>query len=168
MKAGILILTIFLCTSNALAHNYFFGFAEVEYNDFSQKFEATITLTAHDLEKAFKSQGKNAGDLEVLNEKQSEIVEEYINKHFTITSGGNKCHFSLIGSETDLTGLLHLYFESSTFEITNSIDIHFSVLMEEYEEQQNKVTLYYRNQTYTMSFLQTERNQSITIEKPKE
>jgi len=36
------------------AHDYYFAFAEVEYNEISKRFEGTIIFTTHDLEKSIQ------------------------------------------------------------------------------------------------------------------
>ena len=44
-----------ICNSFAsMAHEYFFSFAEMEYNDVTRKFEITITATTHDIEKLYE------------------------------------------------------------------------------------------------------------------
>ena len=46
-----------------MAHEYFFSFAEMEYNDITRKFEITISLTTHDLEKIYEKKGGETIDL---------------------------------------------------------------------------------------------------------
>lgn len=154
--------------STSFAHQYYFGFAEVEYDYFSQRFEATLTVTSHDLELALKENGTPAGDLESLDSLQTLIVEKYINSNFKIESDGNTCTFSLIGHETELNGNIHFYLESSQIEIKESVDVEFMVLMDKYEQQQNKITLFYLERAYTLGFTRGKQRQTIQIVNIKE
>ena len=79
LKNLLLIVALLSLHSTSFAHKYYFGFAEVDYDFFSQRFEATLTVTAHDLELTLTKNGTSAGDLESLDSLQSIIVEDYIN-----------------------------------------------------------------------------------------
>jgi len=154
--------------SKSFAHQYYFGFAEVEYDYFSQRFEATLTVTAHDLELALKENGTPAGDLETLDSLQTVIIEKYINSHFKIESGDNKCVFGVVGHETELTGKIHFYLESSEIAVNSNIVVTFDVLMDTYDQQQNKITIYYQETAYTLGFTRGKKRQSIQIVNNKE
>ena len=146
MKSLLLIVSLFALHSTSFAHQYYFGFAEVEYDFFSQRFEATP-----------------AGDLEALDSVQSVIVEDYINASFKINSNGSKCDFTLIGHDTELNGKINFYLESSEIAIEGIIDVEIDILMDNYQEQQNKITLYYIDQTYTLAFTRGNKKQTIQI-----
>ena len=124
-----------------------------------------MTVTAHDLERALQSQNTDAGDLTTLNPEQKRIVENYINNSFSIKSNEKKCVFKLVGHESNLDGTLHLYLESSPLPIEDSIEITFNTLMEEYSEQQNKITLYCYKKIYTKAFTQRTQKQILVIYK---
>lgn len=163
-----LVVALTVMHSTSFAHQYYFGFAEVEYDYFTQRFEATLTVTAHDLELALNKNGTPAGDLEALDSTQKIIVEKYINSRFKIRSNDNSCTFSLVGHETELTGNINFYLESSEISIEKNIDVEFVVLMDSYEQQQNKITLYYLERAYTLAFTQGTQKQTIQIENNNE
>lgn len=150
--------------SNSHAHKYYFGFAEVQYNFFSQRFEATLTVTAHDLEMAFSAKNNEIGNLETIDSTQSVIITNYINSSFELKSGGNSCDFIIIGHETKLTGEVHFYLESTQIEIKESIEVEFDILMDTYKEQQNKITFYHLKRAYTVPFTQGNKKQTIQLE----
>ena len=54
MTRIVLFLALFFC-SHAYGHEYYFSFAELGYNDMSEKFEATLSVSTHDLESAINS-----------------------------------------------------------------------------------------------------------------
>jgi hypothetical protein len=163
LKYLIVIFLTLSIQSTTYAHKYYFGFAEVEYNSFTQRFEATLTVTAHDLELALKENETSAGDLVKLDSTQSKIVETYINEGFQIKSLGQKCRFKLVGHESKLDGTVNFYLESTEIQINESIIIEFDVLMQNYDAQQNKVTLYYADAMYTRAFTQGTKQQTIEI-----
>lgn len=163
LKSLLLITALFALHSSTFAHKYYFGFAEVDYDYFTQRFEATLTVTAHDLELALTNNGTSAGDLEALDSLQTVIIEDYINSSFKINSNDSKCDFKLIGHETELNGKINFYLESSEITIESTIDVEFDILMDNYQEQQNKITLYYQDRAYTLAFTRGNKKQTIQL-----
>lgn len=147
----------------SFGHNYFFAFAEVEYNDLTQKFEATISATAHDVEKAldgaFVLDSVSAGV-----PSHTQAAESYLNERFSIFSGYDRTTFHVIGSEVQLNDVVFFYLESEKIDLHGMIEVDFNLLMKEYPDQQNKITLYFRGRTFTATFLQNERKQRIVLE----
>lgn len=158
-----MIVALFALHSPSFGHKYYFGFAEVEYDYFSQRFEATLTVTAHDLELAVTKNGTPTGDLEALDSLQTIILENYINANFKINSNDLKCVFKLIGHDTELNGKINFYLESTEITITDTIEVEFDILMDNYQEQQNKITLYYQEQSYTLAFTRGNKKQTIQL-----
>lgn len=162
----IAILVFLLTASGSFGHEYFFAFAEVEYNDVSQKFEATLIVSTHDLEETLKVKDESLGDLMHIEygSTQQEVLETYLLKHFYIKSDENKAIMKLIGHEVSLDGTTNFYFESEPFALDESLRITFDLLMNEKEKQQNKLTLFIRDKSYTLPFLQSTRKQTIKLE----
>lgn len=152
--------------SIGIAHTYYFGFAEIEYNDITQKFESTLIFTAHDLELAMNNEGIAINELSKISTDTSLFsqVEKYINKGFIINSGIESCKMSIVGFEVLLNGSVNFYLESTRIEIENEIAIYFDLLMDEYPEQQNKASFTHRSQTKTVPFLVGQKNQTIKLE----
>ncbi len=164
-----IIIFLFLSYSASLsAHEYYFAFAEVEYNDISQRIEATLIVSTHDLENSLRIQHADNGDVfndlsEIKKDsEEEEHLEKYLLKHFKITSD-SPCHLKMIGFEVQMNGLSYFYFESSPFDLKNQITFTFDLLMNEYELQQNKITFLYREKTYTRPFLKDEKQQTINL-----
>jgi hypothetical protein len=151
-----------------MAHKFYFGFAEVEYNYFTQRFEATLTCTTHDLELALSTEESSISDLEEMSDEEEQIVTAYINSTFRITSQSKTCSFSLVGYENKLDGTSNFYLESSEIPIDSSIEVQFNFLMKDFEEQQNKITLYYSGKTTTETFVRTKYTQIIQLENKEE
>jgi Domain of unknown function (DUF6702) len=168
LKTLLLVVGLLSLHSTSFAHKYYFGFAEVEYDFFTQRFEATLTVTAHDLELALSKKGGPEFDLESSDSLQSITIENYINDNFAIQSGESKCTFKLVGQETELNGNVNFYLESTEIAIKNTITVEFKILMGYYKEQQNKITLYYKEKPYTLAFTRGEQKQTIQLENNEE
>ncbi len=162
------ILLILFCGIQSLAfsHDFFFAFAEVDYNDITQQFEATISVSSHDLERVFDDNSWSIDDLELIEEKSENFsfISEWLLDQFKITSNKRSIDLSIIGCEIELNGMIHFYLESTPTELSNAIIVKFDLLMANFPEQQNKLTLYYRDQTITKSFLQTAFVHEIRLE----
>ena len=162
------ILLILFCGFQSLAfgHDFFFAFAEIEYNDISQQFEGTISVSSHDLERIFHEKNWSIDDLESIGEHPDNFtsISNWLQDQFSIRSNNTAVDLSVIGCEVELSGMIHFYLESVPTKITNTLLIKFNLLMENFPEQQNKLTLYYRDQTITKSFLQTAFVQEIRLE----
>lgn len=160
------LLLAFILSTSALSysHDYFFAFAEVEYNDISKKLEATLTASTHDLEGAIRETEKTLNNIESIDKGSDDFkaLERYLLMHFKI-SGEQESNLKLIGFEVLMSGVTNFFFESSQMDLIDSLNIQFDLLMKQHQEQQNKITFYYRNKTYTRPFLYDVRNQEIKL-----
>lgn len=160
-----LLLALIISTSAlSYSHEYFFAFAEVEYNDISKKLEATLTASTHDVESAIRETKSTLKNIESINQGSSDfkILEDYLLEHFKVSSE-NESNLKLIGFEVLLSGVTNFFFESIEMNIEDTLHIEFDLLMQQHQEQQNKITFYYRNKTYTRPFLYDVRKQEIKL-----
>tara|TARA_Y100000385_G_scaffold289736_1_gene360157 strand:+ start:4310 stop:4813 length:504 start_codon:yes stop_codon:yes gene_type:complete len=161
-------LFILFCAIQSLAfsHDYFFAFAEVEYDDMSQQFESTIVISSHDLELILKEKELSIDSLSAMNEdsKLFDELERLLNKHFQISSKNSTAEFRLLGGELLLNGMVQLYTISEPIEISGGISVFFDLLMPRFSEQQNKITIYCRGKSYTATFMQTTKTNEIRFE----
>lgn len=153
-------------TNVSFSHEYFFAFAEMEYNDISSKFEITISVTTHDLEKVYEKNNDVKLDLQEYksNSETAELMITYFKQHFELKTEKATCKLNLIGFESNLNGTTNFYFESDEIDITPKLSIKNDILMDEYPNQQNKITLYYQSKSYTYDFLSHERIKTIILE----
>lgn len=162
------ILLILFCGFQSLAfsHDFFFAFAELDYNDITQRFEATVSVSSHDLERIFAENEWSIDDLESFksNTDNFKSISEWLLEQFQLSSNDRSIDISVIGCEVELNGMIHFYLESKPAELSESLTIKFDLLMSDFPEQQNKVTLYYRDQTITQSFLQNAFVHEIRLE----
>jgi hypothetical protein len=163
MKTLFVILLFAAVSFTGNAHEYFFAFAEMEYNMASKSFEITLEGSAHDVEDVMNETGIPIKELEdhYTDKTMLAKIEAFINKGFTITSGGITPHLHLSGYEVKPTGLVYFYLASDQVGLTTEIDIQFDWLMDTLPQQQNKITLSHAHQQYTAVFLPHQRRSVI-------
>jgi hypothetical protein len=158
----ILFVCSFFLISFSHAHDYFFAFAEVEYDEYNARVEATLVMTTHDFESYLRK--KNIINKELSYYKNDSLVlkqvETEILKHFSISSPSIGA-LSLEGFEIELTGMIQVYLTAPILSPAEGLDIQFDLLMDEYKEQQNKLTFIYRDQKTSYVYLQNKRSQHI-------
>lgn len=168
MKKAFLVLLIFMCLGNfSYAHNYFFSFAEVEYNEFCGCFESSITFTTHDFEQLLSKKNILNKNLEsTLNDYQlKQNIETIINEGFQITSENKIVEFQLDGNEIGLNGLTTFFLSSKPIKLSSVLLFQYNLLMNEVAEQQNKLTFIFRGEKTTMNFIANQVTHSIKLEK---
>jgi hypothetical protein len=166
---------VFAFCVTSFAHEFYFAYAELTYNELQQRFEGTIIFTTHDLERTLEPKGTLIGKFEKLDETSAELklIEHYINEHFQINYGcaldSNavdafcQSKFTLEGIVTQLNGTIECYVSSSAGALYNPVQFKFDALMEQFPSQQNKLTFTYRNQKETLSFLLFDTQKYFTL-----
>lgn len=156
MRALLIVICLLGTYSFGRAHNYFFGFAEMQYNKTSKKLETTIILSAHDLEDLLIKEKKISKSLEYLTKDEATIrlLQEEVIKDFVVKADGQAIRFESIGFEVKKNGLLQVYFQSQEIEEPkNDVEIRFSCLMDAFPKQQNKITYLHGKEKLTEVFL---------------
>lgn len=155
MKKYILLLTFAIASFYISAHSYFFAHAELEYKSFNSKFELTLSLTAHDLEKAFHNEMllNEMKTINPVNEAWSDSLCKVINQHFFLREGSFSTDFKLIGSEILANGILNLYMISDGPAVPPpSFEVKFDLFMDHFSEQENKLTFIHQPTNLSLSF----------------
>jgi len=146
------------------AHDYYFSFVEMEYNAITQRIEMTLTVTTHDFELALEENNNEISNIASLNKDEVEYIQKYVNRHFSVTSSSGRSQLKFMGNEVSLDGTSNWYFESEPIEIQEEIEILYDLLMDVFPEQQNKVTLYFEDKTFTAAFTPMNKTKQIYIE----
>lgn len=168
---------IFTCilffTSMASAHEFFFAFAEIEYDEMKGRFEVSVTATTHDLDRSLRLIDPNFKGLQQANDDSLSynLIERELNRHFSaapktdnsILDGTNAIYFRLDGIETELNGTVHLYLSADCRSNPGTLEFTFDLLMDDFPEQQNKLTIIYRGRKSTFVFLPNQRTQIIEL-----
>lgn len=159
--------------SFSFSHEFFFAFAEVEYDEMNGRFEVSVTATTHDLDKSLRSVDPGFKGLYQANGDSSSfnLIERELNLHFSASSksdnsildGTNAIYFRLDGIETELNGTVHLYLSSEYRSNLAPLEFTFDLLMDDFSEQQNKLTVIHRGKKSTFVFLPNQRTQIIEL-----
>lgn len=161
----LLFLTFISLQSLVFSHEYYFGYAQVEYNNFSQKFEITLTLDSEDLEKSLVNAGVNISDIENLAQDSILVskTETYCNNHLVFSTKDQTTHLKIIGIKVFLNGSINIYLESNAITLNNTLKIKFDVLMDEFSQQLNEADFIHKGKIQTLPFTADRRTQTIEI-----
>jgi hypothetical protein len=180
MKPLFLILFIlFLVNSKEIkAHPYYFAFAEVEYNELNQSLEATIIASAHDVESVLKENKIISTSLDEAQKNKNEYIaiNAFLNRHLCIHSADSlslaaldsalplQLEFILDGFEVLLNGDVQFYLSTKIAKPTKQFYVKFDLLMDNFPDQQNKLTIRFRDKKNTYNFLNATKTQFIKLE----
>ena len=175
MKHSFLLLFLLL-SSYSRAHESFFAFAELEYKEMQGRLEATISATAHDLERYLQQKELISGDLaKALKDSSSfQTISNELNSHFFVDldpfgqnstmDGVEFIRFTLDGFEEERNGTIRFYMHAAVnHPISATFGITFNLLMDAHTEQQNKLTFLFREKKSTFVFLQNNQKQFIDL-----
>lgn len=165
-KSIIIIFLVFL-GNFSFAHNYYFSFAEVEYNDFCGCFESSITVTTHDFEQVLRKKNLLNKNLEtsLTDDKLKQGIEELINEGLQISTGDKKVALHLEGNDIGINGLTTFYLSSKPIDLFDEIIFQYDLLMNEFPDEQNKLTFIFRGEKTTLNFIANQFTHSIKLEK---
>lgn len=161
-----LLFVFMISTMISSAHEYYFAFAEMEYKSDTKKLELTLVVSTHDIEHWLQNKGVKVKELE-NHTKDLTLQKEFETKllsGFNITYEKISISLKMIGYEVLDNGLSNFYFVSEAIEIKNQFSVRFDLLMDDYPEQQNKLTFIYNEKKQTFPFLQATREQFIKLE----
>lgn len=166
MKAAVILLVSFLISQSASAHNYYFGFAEMQYNEINQTLETTVVLSAHDFEDVLLKKGLISKSLEYLTSDSAAIaaVATEVLKDLDVRIKGRSAEFKTLGFEVTRNGMLQVYLLAENIVLDKELQISFTCLMETFPEQQNKLTFIKDSKKYTAVFLPHQKSAVIQIQ----
>lgn len=156
--------------SYTYGHSYYFAFAEVEYNDFTNKFECTLTASTHDINHIIIIDSISTLPIEKIQSETTNYLklESFLNEHFQIRGSSFNSQFNLQGIDVLLNGNVNFYLESNEINLPSGIDIKYDLLFDHFEEQQNKVNFIYKNTSVVLEFIGESSFKSIQLETIKQ
>lgn len=166
MKSLWIIFLLFASVNTASAHNYYFGFAEMQYNETNQTLETTVVLSAHDLEDILLKNGSITTSLEYLTSDASAIaaVAKEVLKGFELKIGNKSIAFECLGFDITKNGMINVYLLGKDITLGKELNITFACLMDVFPEQQNKITFIKDSKKYTAVFLPHQKSAVISIQ----
>lgn len=118
------------------AHTYFFGVSDLIINQKSKHIEVIHQFTAHDIENAIAEINQISFSPE--HPKYDELVQSYIEKHFTLQRDNKVINMKWIGFEIK-RGQLFAYQESTTQKFLTNLVVKNTILVDTYVKQVNTV-----------------------------
>ncbi len=158
-----IVLLVLALTSNA--HDYYFAFAEMQFNKERNRLEISIRVTGHDLEDYMKHIGQKIPKMEkcINNPLEQQKLTQVITKHFKVIKEGKPLSLNLIGMEVNNKDEAIFYLVSKDDLSLDEVSIQFDILMDYFEEQQNKLTLFSENGKEFLTFLPHQRIRKLSI-----
>lgn len=146
-------------------HEYFFGFAEMQYNEESQKIEVSVAVTGHDFEQYLNEKEINIPPLEECVDQTLHLnkIEKEIRSGFQVKVNDQDLHFDLVGMEVNKKDQAIFYLTSRQMNRPENLVIRFDLLMNYFTKQQNKLTVFKDGKKEFYSFLNTRPERTIDL-----
>ncbi|MGV3629680.1 MAG: DUF6702 family protein [Bacteroidota bacterium] len=150
---------------NSFAHQYYFGFAEVEYSRMDEQLQGTLIFSAHDLEEVLLKKKAISSKFDKLGHDAATMaaIGQELFQTFRCYYAGKEIRLEALDFFLTRNGLIEIYFKSEQFIPENQLEFEFSTLMEEFPEQQNKITFILDAEKQTAVFLQDSRRRQLEI-----
>lgn len=161
-----LLLSIFISVfSFGFSHDYFFAFAEMQYNEENQRFEIAVRATGHDVENYLSHLGHTIPKLEEAKSDPiaKQTLLQLIQNEFQIKTDNKLLALELMGFEINSKDEAVFYLTSKKIEKPKEVRVTFNLLMSFFPEQQNKLTLFTSEGKEYYSFLQHENTRIIKL-----
>ena len=132
----------------SLAHPFFISLTEMSYNVGSKKMELAQKIFWDDLEVALS---KEAGlTVDFLNPKDKgkleSLVEAYLLQHTQVWVNGKLISLNYLGHDIE-EDAAWFYFESSTTPLPKTVEVKNTLLLRDFDGQQNIVHIYYQSKS---------------------
>ncbi len=155
-----------LFSLNLNAHPFYFSYTELEYNEFKECLQGSISVSSHDFEELLnENTTRKITIVEAMNDSiLKNKIEEILNAGLSFSCNSKHINLELEGYEMDLNGTTYFYFSSEKLAKPQEIEVEYDLLMNRNNEQQNKLTFIHRNKKYTFEFLTHQKTKLIAIE----
>jgi hypothetical protein len=146
-------------------HEYFMGFAEMQYNSVTNKLELSITVTGHDLEEYLEKAGVEIPPLEDCIGQPFHLknIEKELVKGFQIMHNDKLLKLDIIGMEVNNKDQAIFYLTSREIERPETLKVRFDLLMNYFFKQQNKLTVFNQGKKEFYSFLKSAPVRTIDL-----
>lgn len=140
---------IFICSIwISLFHPFFISLTEMRYNPASQKMEIAQKIFWDDLEVALGNEFEEKVDF--LKPKDKAKLENqlktYLLKHNQVWVNGKLLTLNYLGYEVE-EDAAWFYLESSQAEIPKTVEMKNTILLEDFDGQQNIVHVYFQSKS---------------------
>lgn len=132
-----------LTTWMMVVHPFFISLTEMRYNPQSKKMEIAQKIFWDDLEVALGSEFKEKVDFLKPKDKAKleSQIKTYLLKHNQVWVNGKSVTLTYLGYEVE-EDAAWFYLESSVAEMPKSVEVQSSILLKDFDGQQNIVHVY--------------------------
>lgn len=158
---GLLLTLCYLFASPNESHPYHFIYAEVEYIEEENIFEASMEITNHDYEHFLRERLNKS-----MSHNENLFLQETINTHFYLEDSTRHYHSNFVLEESELKkdGSLILYMKSPAPQnYSGNVFFNFDLFFETFPNQENKLTFINKNLIQTFSFNPIYKGHWITL-----
>ena len=132
----------------SLAHPFLISLTEMRYNVGSKKMELAQKIFWDDLEVALSKEASLTVDF--LNPKDNgkleSLVEAYLLQHTQVWVNGKLISLNYLGHDIE-EDAAWFYFESSTTPLPKTVEVKNTLLLRDFDGQQNIVHIYYQSKS---------------------
>lgn len=123
-------------------HKYYISLSQIDYKAQEKTLQITMRLFTDDVEKTLNANFKKDFKLDTPQELAStnQLIAYYLNNHFKVIVNGKPLNIKFLGKEYE-NDLVYFYIEINDVATIKSIEIENTILMDEFEEQQNIIKL---------------------------
>lgn len=123
-------------------HKYYISLTQIDYKSQEKTLQITMRLFTDDVEKTLNTNFKKEFKLDTPQElaTTNQLIAYYINNHFKVIVNGKQLNIKFLGKEYE-NDLVYFFIEINDVATINSIEIENTILMDEFEEQQNIIKL---------------------------
>jgi len=132
-------------------HKYYISLTQINYNSKEKSLHITMRLFIDDLEKSLNSDFKKEFKLGTPKElpKTNNFMAFYLNNNFSIKVNDSIRNYTFLGKEYE-NDVVYFYLEVDSVSQIKNIGIQNTILMKEFDSQQNIIKLDINNQKKTM------------------
>ncbi len=146
-------------------HEYFMSFAELDYNEESNRLEVSISVTGHDLEEYMKEKDMEIVGLESCSTDPISMkkLAQVINNGFQLFLDEEKLQLDLVGLAVNTKDEATFYLISREIDRPAKLKVRYDLLMNYFIKQQNKLTVFTGNKKEFYAFLKHKPERIIEL-----
>ncbi len=165
MKKLLLSLFVLFLSLNVFGHDYYFSFAEIEYDADHSCLLMSIKVSTHDLDYYYQKKTGESKSIEKAFEMDSctRKIMQFIQDGITISQMSVPVALNLEGRTTTKDGFTYFYFKSDKIDPKIALTVKYDLFMDIFTEQQNKINFIVNHQTKSYEFLLFHREHQINI-----
>jgi hypothetical protein len=166
MKLSAFLFLLFIPFSIQLnAHEYYFSFAEMQYNTKTSQIEISLEVSGHDFEDYLKERGVLIPRLEecVGQSMYMTLIQKELSKGFEIMVKGKPLSLDLIGMRINDNDQIVFFLTSREIQKPEQVEVRYDLLMNFFPLQQNKITVFKASGKEFVTFLNTRSKRTIEL-----